>query len=343
VYGILHEDSSTEPTHKLSTVLGLYATSIINYHINHYISYLMLAFIFPGQGSQTSGMLSDLAQQYSIIQETYQEASSVLGYDLWALVQNPADVALLNQTERTQPSLLAASVALWRIWQARGGSLPTIMAGHSLGEYSALVCADAIDYSDAISLVALRGRYMQEAVKEGEGAMAAIVGLDNEKVEEICMLAREQQTLSPANFNAIGQTVIAGDTAAIDRAILIAKGKGAKIAQKIPVSVPSHCSLMTPAAEKLSMRLEQINIKKPNIPVIHNMNVQASEQPEDIRHALVQQLSSPVRWVETIQQMGSLGIDQIIECGPGKVLTGLNKRIDATIATTPIQLTINDE
>lgn len=295
-----------------------------------------LAFVFPGQGSQISGMLFELAEQHPIIQETYQQASSVLGYDLWTLVQNPSETALLNQTERTQPALLAASVALWRVWQARGGPLPIIMAGHSLGEYSALVCADAIDYNDAISLVALRGRYMQEAVKEGEGAMAAIVGLDDEKITEICALARENQTLSPANFNAIGQTVLAGETAAVDRAILMAKERGAKIAQKIPVSVPSHCSLMAPAAEKLRASLEEITIKKPKIPVLHNVDVRVSEQSEDIRHALVQQLSSPVRWVETVQHMVSLGVTRMVECGPGKVLAGLNKRIDTTITTTPI-------
>jgi [acyl-carrier-protein] S-malonyltransferase len=295
-----------------------------------------LAFIFPGQGSQTSGMLSELARQHPVVEQTYRQASSTLGYDLWTLVQDPDAATSLNQTERTQPALLAASVALWRIWQAQTDRLPCIMAGHSLGEYSALVCAGAISYDDAISLVALRGRYMQQAVQEGEGAMAAIVGLDNDKIEEICLLAAGREVLSPANFNAIGQTVISGATAAIDRAILIAKEKGAKIAQKIPVSVPSHCALMLPAAKKLKINLERVSIKKPNIPVLHNFDVSTRELPEKIRDALIKQLSSPVRWVETVQHMASLGVTQLVECGPGKVLAGLNKRIDATITTFPI-------
>lgn len=294
-----------------------------------------LAFVFPGQGSQFLGMLSELADQHSIIEKTYRQASHILGYDLWELVQKGPE-ATLNQTERTQPALLAASIALWRVWQAQEGGVPEIMAGHSLGEYSALVCAGALDYDDAISLVALRGQYMQAAVKEGEGAMAAIIGVGDEVIKEICQLAAGNETLSPANFNAIGQTVLAGDASAIDRAIQIAKEKGAKIAKKIPVSVPSHCALMLSAAEKFKIKLADTLIRKPNIPVINNVNVETLQEPEALREALVQQLYSPVRWVETIQRLTSLGIHQIIECGPGKVLAGLNKRIDSTIPTISI-------
>lgn len=292
----------------------------------------MLAFIFPGQGSQSVGMLSELSTRYPLIKETYQEASDVLGYDLWALTENGPE-AQLNQTEYTQPALLAASVALFRIWEAEKKEKPFLMAGHSLGEYSALVCANALDYKDAIKLVALRGKFMQAAVKEGEGGMAAIIGLDNQHIEEICEFVANGEILAPANFNAVGQTVIAGQIAAVERAITLAKEKGAKIAKLIPVSVPSHCLLMKPAAEKLKAELTNVKIVSPSIPVVNNVDVQMCEEPDEIKIALIKQLYSPVRWVETIQLFSRMGITHMMECGPGKVLAGLNKRIVETLTT----------
>ncbi len=284
------------------------------------------ALLFPGQGSQSVGMLAELAANHPLIEKTYAEASDVLGYDLWQLTQQgPAD--LLNQTERTQPALLAAGVALYRVWRNNRGERPSFVAGHSLGEYTALVCAGSILYQDAIQLVALRGRLMQQAVREGEGAMAAIVGLDDEKIQQICLAAAEGQVLAPANFNAIGQTVVAGETAAVARAVDLAKAGGAKLAKQIPVSVPSHCSLMAPAAEQLAQPLQHIEINRPQFPVVTNVDVVCYDAPDQIRSALVRQLVNPVRWVETIQYLAQQGMQHFMECGPGKVLAGLNKRI----------------
>lgn len=294
-----------------------------------------LAFVFPGQGSQTVGMLKEYAE-YPIVKHTFQEAHDYLGYDLWDLIYNGPD-AQLNQTEYTQPALLAVSVALWRIWrQQLEGHAPALLAGHSLGEYSALVCANAIAFKDAITLVALRGKLMQEAVREGEGAMAAIIGLSDDKIAEICSESASAGIISPANYNAIGQTVVAGSTAAVELAVTLAQQAGSKMAKKIPVSVPSHCALMKPAAEQLSKVLETIEIAKPTLPVIQNVDVCTHEEPAAIRAALVQQLYSPVRWVETIQFMAQKGIQIVIECGPGKVLAGLNKRIESSISTQSI-------
>lgn len=294
-----------------------------------------LAFIFPGQGSQSVGMLNDLAEQFPLIQQTFQEASVQLGYDLWNLSLHGPE-SELNQTERTQPALLAASIALWRLWNSQGGMQPTHLAGHSLGEYSALVVAGVIDYSDAISLVALRGRLMQAAVAEGQGAMAAIVGLDNPLIEQICQEAAQGQVLAPANYNAIGQTVIAGETAAVERAIVLAQKAGSRLAKKIAISVPSHCLLMQPAAIRLEEELKTVKFSPPKIPVINNVDVACYEQPDKIRASLVRQLYSPVRWVETIQYLASQGVHRVIECGPSKVLAGLNRRTEPGMVTLSV-------
>lgn len=293
------------------------------------------ALVFPGQGSQSLGMLSELAQQFPVVRDTFQEAADCLGYDLWSLTQD-GPLHLLNQTEHTQPALLAASVALWRIWQVQHGIQPVFLAGHSLGEYSALVCAESLDYATALTLVALRGRLMQEAVVDGAGAMAAIVGLDDAAVMAICQQAAQGQVVTPANYNAIGQVVIAGETAAVDRAVTLAQQAGSKLAKKIPVSVPSHCPLMEPAAQRLAERLEHITINRPRIPVVHNVDVACYDEPARIRSALVRQLYLPVRWVETIRYLANQGVDGFVECGPGKILAGLNKRIEADLTTVSI-------
>lgn len=294
-----------------------------------------IAFIFPGQGSQTMGMLAEFAKEYPLIKETFIEASQVLNFDLWKLCQE-GPAAALNQTENTQPALLAASVALWRVWLQQRGVKPVFMAGHSLGEYSALVCAGALDFLTAIRLVAERGRLMQAAVPPGAGAMAAIVGLDNDKLKALCVSLAEGQVLAPANYNSIGQTVVAGDATAVDRLLVHAKQAGAKLAKRIPVSVPSHCALMKPAAEHLAETLQTIPISVPTISVVNNVDVSIEQDPIAIKKALIQQLYNPVRWVEIIQFLEKQSIDEFIECGPGKVLAGLNKRITA-IRTLSIQ------
>ncbi|MFZ0219529.1 MAG: ACP S-malonyltransferase [Candidatus Aquirickettsiella sp.] len=294
-----------------------------------------IAFIFPGQGSQTVGMLAELAKKYPLIQETFAQASQALKFDLWELCQE-GPASALNQTENTQPALLAASVALWRVWLQQRGMKPTFMAGHSLGEYSALVCAGALDFLTAIRLVAERGRLMQAAVPPGAGAMAAIVGLDNDKLQTLCASLAEGQILSPANYNSIGQTVVAGDVAAVDRLLEQAKQAGAKLAKRIPVSVPSHCALMKPAAEHLAETLQTIHISVPHIPIVNNVDVSIEHDPMMIKKALSQQLYKPVRWVEIIQFLEKQAVDEWIECGSGKVLAGLNKRI-TSIPTLSIQ------
>lgn len=292
----------------------------------------MFAFLFPGQGSQSVGMLSELSEKFPIIKNIFSNASDVLHYDLWDLTQNgPAEK--LDQTELTQPALLAADVALWSCWKWLNKPMPAMLAGHSLGEYAALVAADALDFNDAISMVALRGQYMQSAVKPGAGAMAAIVGLEDTVVMQIC---HDVGAVSPANYNSIGQIVIAGETVAVEKAIELAKMAGAKIAKKIPVSVPSHCVLMQSAAEKMAEKLKTISIKAPKIPVIQNADVKSFQSANDIRDALIRQLTLPVRWVETIQHMMQKNIMSFYECGPGNVLTGLNKRISRDITTENI-------
>jgi len=285
------------------------------------------AFIFPGQGSQSVGMLAALAEAYPEVQATFATASAVLGYDLWTLVQNGPQEEL-NRTDKTQPAMLAAGVAVWRVWQRRGGAQPAHMAGHSLGEYTALVCAGALALEQAVAAVAERGRYMQEAVPAGQGAMAAILGLDDAAVLAACEAAAQGEVVSAVNFNSPGQVVIAGAGAAVTRALEFAKQAGAKRAVMLPVSVPSHCSLMQPAAERLAAYLENLQITAPAIPVLNNVDVAMAQDPHVIRAALVRQLVSPVRWVETIQSLARRGVNTVVECGPGKVLTGLNKRIE---------------
>ncbi|CAK0744578.1 (acyl-carrier-protein) S-malonyltransferase [Gammaproteobacteria bacterium] len=292
-----------------------------------------LGVVFPGQGSQSVGMLREFSEPQVL--ETFAEASSVLGYDLWQLVQEGPEEKL-NHTEYTQPAMLAAGVATWHLWRSQGGVLPARMAGHSLGEYTALVCAEAIDFKEAILLVADRGRYMQEAVPEEMGAMAAILGLGEELIASACAVAAEGEVVAPVNLNAPGQIVIAGHRSAVLRAIDQAKKLGAKRAVLLPVSVPSHCFLMMEAAQKLRARLEKISFSTPKIPVINNVDVAMPTEPSKIRDALARQLHSPVRWVECVQIMAKAGIAHLIECGPGKILSGLNKRIEKGIETYPL-------
>lgn len=284
------------------------------------------AFIFPGQGSQVVGMTADLASHYDIVQSLYEEASDALGVDLWKMTQ-AGPIEELSLTENTQPALLTAGVAAWQIWQQENGAKPTVMAGHSLGEYTALVCAGAIPFAQGVILVRDRGRYMQSAVPAGQGAMAAILGLEDELVKQTCAAASEQGAVQAVNFNAPGQVVIAGTTAAVDRAIELLKEAGARRAMPLPVSIPAHSSLMQPAAAQLAERLESIDVSLPEIPVIHNFDVQIADSANKIRENLVAQLDGPVRWVETIEKMSADGIDQYIESGPGKVLSGMVKRI----------------
>jgi [acyl-carrier-protein] S-malonyltransferase len=293
---------------------------------------MSLAFVFPGQGSQSIGMLADLAAANPIVQQTFAEASQVLGYDLWNIVQIGPENEL-NATTVTQPAMLSAGVAVWRIWNEQGGATPEVMAGHSLGEYTALVCAGAIAFADAIALVAERGRLMQEAVPAGSGAMAAILGLEDAQVIAVCQEAAQGEVVSAVNFNSPGQVVVAGQSSAVNRAVELAKGAGAKRALLLPVSVPSHCALMKPAADSLSAKLKEIAITTPTIPVINNVDVTTATTADEIRDALVRQLYSPVRWVETVEKMAAMGVQKLVECGPGKVLVGLNKRIVKDMAT----------
>jgi len=302
-----------------------------------------IAFVFPGQGSQSVGMMHEFAQRFPEIKDTFAQASAVLGYDLWELVENGA-AEKLDQTIYTQPALLAASYALWRVVKTKTDIQPNFLAGHSLGEYTALVCAEAIAYEDAIKLVAARGQYMQEAVGAGIGAMAAIIGLENEAVEALCAQARTaQEVLTPANYNSVGQVVIAGHKTAVERAVSLAKEAGAKIAVILPVSVPSHCTLMLPAAERLAKLLSTLTLRLPKIPVINNTDATVYTDVTSIKDGLVRQLSMPVRWVEIIQFMIKNGVETVVECGPGKVLTGLNKRIDKRLQLKTVEQMMQDQ
>jgi [acyl-carrier-protein] S-malonyltransferase len=289
-----------------------------------------LGFVFPGQGSQSTGMLVELASSEANVGRTFEEASNSLGFDLLELIRtNPDEV--LNKTENTQPALLTCSVAIWRLWQEITDELPGYLAGHSLGEYSALVCAGVFTLSDAVTLVAYRGRVMQEAVPEGSGAMAAILGLGTEEVQLLCKQAEESQIVSVANYNSANQIVIAGHREAVERACTLAKNAGAKRAILLPISVPSHCALMNGASERFALRLEQMSFSQANIPVIQNVDALPRSDPAEIKQALLQQMHQPVRWIETIEYLGARGVRRIIEFGPGKVLTGLIKRIDRSL------------
>jgi len=290
---------------------------------------------FPGQGSQSVGMLSGLSESFSIVRSTFEEASDALGIDLWALSQT-GPVEDLNRTENTQPAMLAAGISVWRVWLEQGGLMPGMMAGHSLGEYTALVASGVLSFPDAVGLVAERGRLMQAAVPVGTGAMAAILGLTDEQVIEVCSTAAQDEVASAVNFNSPGQVVIAGNAAAIARAIDLAKEAGAKRALPLDVSVPSHCALMHGAADQLFDTMQAIDFSVPTVAVVQNVNVASTNDVSEIKNLLKQQLYSPVRWVETIQSMAGQGIEIMIESGPGKVLTGLNKRIDKSLTGLPI-------
>lgn len=287
-------------------------------------------FVFPGQGSQKAGMLSELHGAHTVMQDTFSEASQVLGMDLWQISQQNSD-GLLDQTHITQPVLLAASVAIWRLWVQEQGRLPEMLAGHSLGEYSALVCAGVISFADAIIVVHKRGKYMQAAVPTGTGGMAAIIGMDDSIIDAICESVAGYGVVAAANFNSPGQTVIAGDKAAVERAMAACKDAGAKRALPLNVSVPSHCELMRPAADKLSADLAALEFRQPVLPVVQNINGRSTTEPGEIRENLLKQLYMPVQWVDTIVCMRDFGIGKVVECGPGKVLGGLIKRIHPDI------------
>ena len=288
---------------------------------------MSFAFVFPGQGSQSVGMLGALATADSAVRATFDEASRVLGFDLWKLVSEGPEEAL-NATERTQPAMLAAGVAIWRVWRARGGALPEVVSGHSLGEFTALVCAEALAFGATVDLVRFRGQVMQEAVPAGSGAMAALIGLDDAGVEAACREAAQGSIVEAANFNSPGQVVIAGEKAAVERAIEAARARGARRAVALPVSVPSHTSLMRGAAERLGERLRSLEVRAPRIRYVSAVDASAHERPDEIRELLVRQLSNPVRWSDTLRTLSAGAIAQVIECGPGKVLTGLNRRIE---------------
>jgi [acyl-carrier-protein] S-malonyltransferase len=286
---------------------------------------MTLAILFPGQGSQSLGMMQGFAD-LPLVEQTFREASALVGVDYWKMVtEGPAEA--LNQTVNTQPVMLIAGVACWRAWREKGGAMPAYFAGHSLGEYTALVATGALRFEDAVPLVRFRAQAMQEAVPEGTGGIAAILGLDEPAIREVCAAAAQGEVLEPANLNSPGQIVIAGHRTAVERGMAVAKEKGAKRAVMLPMSAPSHCSLMKPAADRLAERLATLAVAKPQVPVVQNRDVQAYDDPARIRQALVEQLYNPVRWIETVQFLAGKGVTRMIECGPGKVLTGLSKRI----------------
>ena len=293
------------------------------------------AFLFPGQGSQSIGMMSGLREPFEEVRDTFRTASEVLGYDLWDICQNGPQERL-NQTEVTQPAMLAADIATWRAWKSIGGIDPGYVAGHSLGEYSALVASGSLEFRDAVALVAERGRLMQAATAAGAGAMAAVLGLEDDELSRICLEAEQGQVVSCANFNSPGQIVIAGDKAAVDRACELATGAGARRAILLAVSVPAHCALMRPAAEKLADDLESVPISPGKIPLVHNVDAQLHAESGEIRDALVRQVWQPVRWAASVRYLISEGVARFAECGPGKVLFGLNRRISRDVSTVAL-------
>jgi [acyl-carrier-protein] S-malonyltransferase len=286
-----------------------------------------LAFVFPGQGSQKIGMLAELAEQNPIIEQTFNEASEVLGYDMWQLIQQGAQEEI-NLTQRTQPILLTCSVAIWRLWNEKQGASPSQMAGHSLGEWSALVCSNVIDFADGLKIVEARGKYMQQAVPVGQGAMAAIIGLDDQAILEACIEANDLGVVDAVNFNAPGQVVIAGSNEAVERAMEICKDAGAKRALPLPVSAPFHTSLMKPAADNLADMVNAVTFRSPEVPIMHNVHAQNEQDPQAIKALMLEQIYSPVKWVDCVKQLKQSGVSTLVECGPGKVLSGLAKRID---------------
>jgi [acyl-carrier-protein] S-malonyltransferase len=297
-----------------------------------------IAFVFPGQGSQQAGMLAAAYKKFSVVRDTFEEASQTLGYDLWALVESGPQ-EMLNLTENTQPLMLTASVALWRVWRQETDTRPRIMAGHSLGEFSALVCASSIEFTDAVTLVRQRGQFMQEAVPIGEGAMAAIIGIDDAIIIRVCTQISQQQNsvVSAVNFNSPGQVVIAGHVTAVELATTALKEHGAKRAIPLPVSAPFHTELMKPAGQRLAEVLRNINISSPSITVVHNVHAKPEQDPEKIRSLLIEQISSPVQWTGCMQTIIKSGAKHIVECGPGTVLAGLNRRIDKTLLSYTLE------
>jgi len=286
-----------------------------------------LAFVFPGQGSQKIGMLAELAEQNPIIERTFKEASEVLGYDMWQLIQQ-GEQDEINLTQRTQPILLTCSVAIWRLWKEKQGAVPSQMAGHSLGEWSALVCANVIDFADGLKIVEARGKYMQQAVPVGQGAMAAIIGLDDQAILDACSKASSLGVVDAVNFNAPGQVVIAGSNDAVEQAMEICKSAGAKRALPLPVSAPFHTSLMKPAADNLAEMVNAVTFRAPEVPIMHNVHAKNENDPQVIKALMLEQIYSPVKWVDCVKQLKERGVIHLIECGPGKVLSGLAKRID---------------
>ena len=286
-----------------------------------------LAFIFPGQGSQKIGMLAELAEQNPIIEKTFCEASEVLGYDMWQLIQQ-GEQEEINLTQRTQPILLTCSVAIWRLWCEKQGKAPSQMAGHSLGEWSALVCANVIDFADGLKIVEARGKFMQQAVPIGQGAMAAIIGLEDQAILDACDEANSLGVVDAVNFNAPGQVVIAGSNDAVESAMEICKSAGAKRALPLPVSAPFHTSLMKPAADNLAEMVNSVSFRAPEVPIMHNVHAQNEHDPEVIKALMLEQIYSPVKWVDCVRQLKESGASTLVECGPGKVLSGLAKRID---------------
>ncbi len=295
------------------------------------------AFVFPGQGSQKVGMLDTFYTASDAFKATFDEAQTVLGYNVWSLIQEGPQEQL-NMTEITQPVLLASSVALWRVWQEKGGEQPTFMAGHSLGEWSALVCADVVSFADALNLVRMRGKFMQEAVPQGVGAMAAIIGLSDAQVEQACAAASQgDEVVSPVNYNSPGQLVIAGVAAAVERAMALCKEAGAKRALPLPVSAPFHTALMQPAADRLAAEIEKTVFSVPAVPIVHNVHAKTEQDPAAIKAIMIEQIYSPVKWVSCVQALVDEGVDTLIECGPGKVLSGLAKRIHKPLVAKPTE------